>query len=323
MGDVGGVGQHGMGTRSRGPFMSTNPYGRRAGRGQPAGAGRWLVPLSRHPWYLASAAIAVIALMVGGAALLLESNGGPSHPVASGCGLINCGAGVPSPGISTQSHVSKSHASVSHPPAAPKQSASAPPATPPPAPASAPAPAANVAVSLTSDRSRRDFDRFQVQLTLVNNGGSPVSGWTLQLTLPRDGIDSVENQDGFDGSPFEHWQYRGDTLTISADTDSETLRPSSQLNVSIHGRGDTASPTGCTFNGTACPAGTLEHQAPQQPRQSWQPDLSAPDQPTPDQQSFPDQPADRPTQQDYRSWSQDRRSWSQDQRSRSGSDRRR
>src|SRR5215471_5775055 len=80
-GHVDGVGQHGMGTRSRGPFMNTNPYGRQAGRGQPAAAGRWLVPLSRHPWYLASAAIAVIALMVGGAALLLEGNGGPSQPV--------------------------------------------------------------------------------------------------------------------------------------------------------------------------------------------------------------------------------------------------
>src|SRR5215831_2998498 len=308
-----------MGTRSRGPFMNTNPYGRQAGRGQPAAAGRWLVPLSRHPWYLAGAAIAVIALMVGGAALLLEGNGGPSQPVASGCGLINCGASVPSPGISTQSHISKSHASVSHPPAAPKQSASPPPATPPPAPASAPAPAANVAVSLTSDRSRRDFDRFQVQLTLVNNGGSPVSGWTLQLTLPRDGIDSVENQDGFDGSPFEHWQYRGDTLTISADTDSETLRPSSQLNVSIHGRGDTASPTGCTFNGTACPAGTLEHQAPQQTQQSWQPDQPTPSQREPSTQV---QSTPQPTQPDYRSWSRDRRSSWPDQRSRPGSDRR-
>src|SRR5262252_5211753 len=153
VGDVGGLGQHGTGTRSRGPFMNTNPYGRAAGRGQPAGAGRWLVPLSRHPWYLASAAIAVIALIVGGAALLLESNGGPSQPAASGCGLINCGASVPSPGISTQSHIGKSHASVSHPPAAPKQSASPPPAPPSQPPTTAAA--ANVSVSLTADRSRR------------------------------------------------------------------------------------------------------------------------------------------------------------------------
>jgi hypothetical protein len=162
VGDVGGVGQHGRGTRSRAPFMNTNPRGRRAGRGQPAGAGRWLVPLGRHPWYLASAAIAIIALIVGGAALLLEGNGGPSQPVASGCGLINCGASVPSPGISTQSHISKAHTSVSHLPAVPKQPASPPAQVPTTASAPAPAPAPNVSVSLTSDRDRRDFDRFQV-----------------------------------------------------------------------------------------------------------------------------------------------------------------
>ena len=314
MGDVGGVGQHGRGTRSRGPFMNTNPRGRPAGRGQPAGAGRWLVPLGRHPWYLASAAIAVIALIVGGAALLIESSG-PSQPVASGCGLITCGASVPSPGISTQSHISKAHTSVSHAPAAPKQSAS-PAAAPSQAPmtAPAPAPATNVTVSLTSDRDRRDFDHFQDQLTLVNNGGSPVSSWTLQLTFPRDGIDSVENQDGWDGTPFEHWQYSGDTLTISADTDRETLSPGDQVNVSIHGRGDTASPTGCTFNGIACPVQGLEHQGPQQSQLSW-PDQSMPDQqPSPDQRSFQSQPQ-QPSRPDYGSWQQGRQSSWQDQRS--------
>jgi hypothetical protein len=243
--------------------------------------------------------------------------GGPSQPVASGCGLINCGASVPRPGISTQSHISKAHTSVSHAPAAPKQSASpgaTPAQAPTTAPAPAPAPAANVTVSLTSDRDRRDFDHFQDQLTLVNNGGSPVSGWTLQLTLPRDGIDSVENQDGRDGETFEHWQYSGDTLTISADTDRETLSPGDQLNVSIHGRGGTASPTGCTFNGIACPVQDLE-QGPQQSQ------LSLPDQqpsqnqqPSQDQRSFQSQPQ-QPGQPDYGSGQQGRQSSWQDQRS--------
>jgi hypothetical protein len=293
--------------------MSTNPRGRPVRRGQPAGAGRWLTPVARHPWYLATAAIAVIALVVGGAALLIQG-GGPSQPVASGCGLINCGASLPSPGISTQSHISKAHTSVSHPPAAPKQSAS-PRSQAPTTPA--PVPATNVSVSLTSDRDRRDFDHFQDQVTLVNNGGSPVSGWTLRLTLPGDGIDSVENQDGWDGVPFDHWEYSGDTLTISADTDSETLGSGSPLNVSIHGRGNTASPTGCTFNGAACPVPAFDHQGPQQgqlssqqgqPTQSQQ-FMQQAQQPTQGQQlSQPDQ---QPSQQDYRSW-QDQRSWQQD-----------
>jgi hypothetical protein len=296
--------------------MNTNQRSRQAGRGQPAGADRWLAPLGRHPWYLASAAIAVIALIVGGAALLIEASSAPSQPAASGCGLINCGASVPSPGISTQSHISKAHAPVSHPPAIPRQSASPTPGTPSQAPvttpAPAPPPAPNVSVSLTANRDRRDFDHFQDQLTLVNNGGSPVSGWTLQLALPGDGIDSVETQFGRDGSQFDHWQFREDTLTISADTDSETLRPGDQLNVTISGRGNTASPTGCTFNGAACPAGTLEHQAPQQSQPSGQPG-----QPTPDQQLSAGQlsPQDQPTQQDRQPAQQDNRSWQQDRQS--------
>jgi hypothetical protein len=70
----------------------------------------------------------------------------------------------------------------------------------------------------------------------VNNGSRPVSGWTVQLTLPGDEIFSVETQPWWDRVPFEHWQVSGDTLTISADNDTETLAPGEPLSVSIHGR---------------------------------------------------------------------------------------
>jgi hypothetical protein len=156
-------------------------------------------------------------------------------------------------------------------------------------------------VTITSDRDRRDFDHFQAQLTLVNQGTSPVSGWTVQLTLPRDDIDSVERQDGRDGAPFDHWQYRGDTLTISADADSETLSPGAPLDLTIHGRGSTASPTGCTFNGAAC--ATLSGQQDQQPPQPQ-------DQPSSQQDQQPPQPQDQPSwQQDQQPQRQDQRSW--------------
>jgi hypothetical protein len=260
-----------------------------------AGTGGWLPPLGRNTWYLAILAATALGLTAGGVALLAGSGGGgPSHAAAPDCGLINCGANVPGPSstISTQSHIGKAHTTVSHPPAAPAKSA--PPASPVPTPAVAAA--ANVSVTFSSDRNRRDFDRFQEQMTLVNNGGSPVSGWTVQLTLPVDEVFSVEIPSGWDGVPFEHWQFSGDTLTISADTRSETLGPGAPLNLSIHGRGSTGSPTGCTFNGTACPV----------------PAFGAPDQPSvqPGQPSW--QRSTPSSQPDQPSWQRDPRSWPRD-----------
>jgi hypothetical protein len=276
--------------------MSTGPRGGRGTRRGPARSGRWLAPLGKNTWYLAIVAAAALGLTAGGVALLAGSGGEPGREAAPDCGLINCGASLPGPSttISTQSHVGKAHTAVSHPPAAPTRSSAPSPGSAPAASTpAAPAPA-NVSVTFSSDQDRRDFDHFQVQMTLVNNGGSPVSGWTVQLTLPGDGVDSVENQAGRDGSPFEHWQFSGDTLTITADTDRETLGPGAPVSLSIHGRGNAASPTGCTFNGAACP--TLVQQD--------QPEQSAGQQaPGPGQQST------EPGQQGQWSGQQDRRSW--------------
>ena len=259
---------------------------------------------------MAIASAAVLGLAAGGLALLVGGNGAPKHQLASDCGLINCGASLPSPAVtvSTQSRVTKAHTRVSHAPAAPKQSA---PPSPIPLPSQAPtsappAPTAatNVTVSFMPDRDRHGFDHFQDQMTLMNQGGSPVSGWTVQLTLPGDGVDSVESQGGWDGVPFEHWQFSGDTLTISADTDSETLGPGAPLNLSIHGQGDATPPTGCTFNGADCAISTSGQQSWQQDQPGGQPgqpsQVAAPDQPSqvaaPSQPDQPSQPNGQPSQ---------------------------
>ena len=269
--------------------MSTGPRGAKRG---------WLPPLGRNTWYLAIAGVAALGLTAGGVALLAGSGGGPSRASAPDCGLINCGASVPgpSPTISTQSHIGKAHTAVTHPPAAPAKTAPPASSAPPQAPTPAVATAANVSVTFSSDRDRRDFDHFQEQMTLVNNGGSPVSGWTVQLTLPVDEVFSVEIPSGWDGVPFEHWQFSGDTLTISADTRSETLGPGAPLNLSIHGRGNTGSPTGCTFNGTACPVPTFG--APDQPSVQ-------PDQPSWQRSTGFSEPVQPSWQQDPRSWPRD------------------
>ena len=252
------------------------------GMDEPAGTGRWLATLGRHPWYLAMMAVAAFGLVAGSVTVLVQANGTPSQlPAASNCGLVNCGAALPGPSatISTQSHIGKAHTTVSH---APKPSAS--PAPPPSqAPTQAQASPPNVTLTFSADQDQRDFDHFQGQLTLVNQGGSPVAGWTAELTLPGDEVFSVENQDGRDGFPFDHWQFDGDTLTISADNSSETLTPGQPLSLSIHGRGQTPSPTACTFNGAACPTLRVTQQNPQ-PQQPQQPQHQV-QQPAPNQQS--------------------------------------
>jgi len=266
---------------------------------EPAGTGRWLATLGRHPWYLAIMAVVAFGLVAGSVAVLVQANSTPSHQAAApDCGLINCGAVVPGPGatISTQSHIGKAHTAVSH---APKPSATpAPPPTQAPTQASPP----NVALTFSVGQDQRDSDHFQGQLTLVNQGSSPVTGWTAELTLPGDQIFSVENQGGRNGSPFDHWQFDGQTLTITAGNSSETLSPGEPLSLSIHGRGRTTSPTGCTFNGTACPTLRVTQQNPapqpqvQQP-QGQQPQVQQPQVQQPLQQAAPqDQQSSQPAQ---------------------------
>jgi len=290
---------------------------------QPAGTGRWLAALGQHPWYLAIMAVAAFGLVAGSVTVLVQANSSPSHLAAApNCGLINCGAAVPAPGAttSTEIRIGRAHTTVSH---APKPSASPTP-SPSRAAGSAQAGPPNVTLTFTVGQDQRDFHHFQGQLTLVNQGASPVAGWTAELTLPGDEVFSVENQDGRDGSPFEHWQFDGDTLTISADSSSETLSPGEPLSLSIHGRGRATSPTGCTFNGAACPtlrvtqqgsqspqAATTSPAAPSSPQTAPSSPQTAPSSPQDqqtspqDQQPWPDRPPGR-HQRGQRSWRDDR-----------------
>jgi hypothetical protein len=285
---------------------------------QPAGTGRWLAALGQHPWYLAIMAVAAFGLVAGSVTVLVQANSTPSHQAAApNCGLVNCGVAVPAPSVtaSTDIRIGKAHMTVSH---APK-----PPASPTPSPsrAATPAPASppDVTLTFTASHDQRGFDHFRGQLTLVNQGASPVAGWTAELTLPGDEVFSVENQDGRDGFPFEHWQFDGDTLTISADNSSETLSPGEPLSLSIHGRGRTTSPTGCTFNGAACPTLRVTQQNPppgvQRPSQSSQPSRAArssqaaPSSP----QTAPSSPQDQqPSPQDQPSQDQPSHDWPSD-----------
>ena len=230
----------------------TGPQGQGepAAPGEPTGAGRLLAPLARRSWLSAIVGAVALAVITGGVTTLVWRPGTPARQVAADCGLVNCGATLPSPVISTstRSRVGKAHKKKVHKPAVHAPAPSAPPSQ---APSPAPPPPPDVTVSFEPG-GEQHFGHFQAQLSIVNHGSSPVSGWTVQLTLPRAEVDFVGSQDGWSGTPFEHWQFSGDTLTLSADTRNETLTPGTHEKVTIHGRGHTTFPTGCTFNGTAC-----------------------------------------------------------------------
>ena len=237
----------------RGGWTGPAGQGEPAVPGEPTGAGGLLAPLARRSWLSAIVGAVALAVITGGVTALVWRPGTPARQVAADCGLVNCGAALPSPVtiISTQSRVTtapkKAHKKV-HKPAV---HTPAPSASPSQAPAPAPPPPPDVTVTFDPGGDQH-FGHFQAQLSIVNHGSSPVSGWTVQLTLPRAEVDFVGSQDGWSGTPFEHWQFSGDTLTLSADTRNETLAPGAREDVTIHGRGHTTFLTGCTFNGTAC-----------------------------------------------------------------------
>jgi hypothetical protein len=286
---------------------------------QPAGTSRWLAALGQHPWYLAIMAVAAFGLVAGSVTVLVQANSTPSHQAAApNCGLINCGAAAPAPSVTTSAEIriGKTRTTVSH---APKPSASP---TPSPSQAATSASPPDVTLTFTAGHDQRDFDHFQGQLTLVNQGASPVAGWTAELTLPGDEVFSVENQAGRNGFSFEHWRFDGDTLTMSADSSSETLSPGQPLSLSIHGRGRTTSPTGCTFNGAACPGLRAAQQGPQ-PSQAvtTSPPAPSPPQTAPSSpQTAPSSPQDQQTSPEDQQPGQDRSPGRHQRGQRSGRD---
>jgi hypothetical protein len=91
---------------------------------------------------------------------------------------------------------------------------------------------------------------FRAHLTIVNNGGGPISGWTIQVSLPGDQVTWVNSPDGW--GPFANWQFTGGTLALTAVSGGETLAPGAAEIVPIFGQGATTAPASCTFNGSAC-----------------------------------------------------------------------
>jgi Cellulose binding domain len=222
-------------------------------------------PFSRPLWYPVAGAAAVLALLAGGAMTLLTAAHAPrARPLADDCGLITCGATLPPavtgaapPSTAVRStaparrHHRRAHRGVLAP-AAHSLGSPTPAARPhrqhrAPGPRAAP-PAVTVAYTL--DGTDPWQQGFHAHLTIVNNGSTPVAGWSVQVSLPGDQVDWV----GYPGAwePFASWQFSGGTLTLNAVSGGETLAPGATEIVPITAQGGTTAPGGCIFNGAAC-----------------------------------------------------------------------
>jgi hypothetical protein len=236
--------------------------------GEPSGLSRVLTPQARRRWYVAAGATAGLALLAGGGVALLARQAPPATQLAADCGLVHCDATLPgaivttSPSASaaprphhkTRKPVSSAHPS--HSPAPPVPTTT-PKSQPPPSPAPPkppPGPDVAVAYSLDSQGNHWGHPDFRAHLTIVNRGSQPVSGWTIQVSLPGDQIRWVGSQRGGWGGwgDFRTWGFSGNTLTLNANSSDEVLSPGASQTVYIIGDGDSASSVGCTFNGAAC-----------------------------------------------------------------------
>ena len=113
-----------------------------------------------------------------------------------------------------------------------------------PTPTSTPTPSSTrkpVQVSYTLVRKQKHS--FQGKFTIVNNGSTAVNGWQLAVELPGDHFLSV-----WDG----RFHADGDTLYIDPSSSQRTIAPGETLIENFIAGGSTTTPTGCTFNGSAC-----------------------------------------------------------------------
>jgi hypothetical protein len=86
-----------------------------------------------------------------------------------------------------------------------------------------------------------EYGGFKGELSLTNSGTAPAARWQLVIELPGDRIYSVTNANA-----------SGDALVLSPSPDDAAIQPGSTLTIVFTAQGPTYSPTGCTFDGTAC-----------------------------------------------------------------------
>jgi hypothetical protein len=216
---------------------------------------------ARRRWFSVVGVTAALALLAGGVITLVPRHRHTVTQLAADCGLVNCGATLPGAIVTSSPSGQISTARPHHKArmwhrVTPALAATPPaptPAKPKPTPAKPP-PGPDVGVTYIIDSQDNHWgqNHFHSHLAIVNHGNRPVSNWTIQLTLPGDGIRWVWYQVGWSQQPFSSWGFSGATLTLTASSPGETLAPGASQTVYIDGDGNAASPSGCSFDGVAC-----------------------------------------------------------------------
>jgi hypothetical protein len=200
---------------------------------------------------LAVTAAAVLALgaVLAGRTVLRSGAAGPApdvhlpvvpFPSASASGSPSLSASA-SPPLSVslrgdQLTPSTAPASASAVAAAPTASA-APTVTPSPAAASAAA-----VKYLVVGQADGGF-QFEGEVSVVNEGSAPISGWQITVALPYDQITAISGASGYVSNHI---------LLMQPQSGSGTLEPGGSLRVFFAAQGPEMTPRLCAFNNTIC-----------------------------------------------------------------------
>jgi hypothetical protein len=212
---------------------------------------RWLDAATRHPWYTALGAGATFMVLAGGVISVLPKQS-PSAMMTT-CGQVHCAAGRQSPAIpvtgmatSGTAHRPKSSAEPRvNPSPTPAASMLPAPASPPdPSAMASVAPQLPAGVTVTYAIIARWSGGMLGEFTVANNGSANITGWELTAAFPGDQIQVTWGP--VDQSPGS------ETMVMKAQSGWPTISPGTSQSGYFIARGDTTSPSNCTFNGITC-----------------------------------------------------------------------
>jgi hypothetical protein len=196
---------------------------------------RWFEAATRHPWYTGLGAGAGFMVLASGVIFILPRS--PSAMMTQ-CGVVPCTSGrTANPNVTHGTTHSVSR------PAKPAPAASTLPATAPSAMGSA-APQLPPPVTVTYALIARWYGGMMGEFTIANHGSAAITAWDLSAAFPGDQIQSTWGP--IDPNPG------GYTVVMKAQPDWPTIAPGASQSGYFIARGNTASPSNCTFNGAAC-----------------------------------------------------------------------
>jgi Cellulose binding domain len=204
---------------------------------------RWFEAATRHPWYTGLGAGAGFMVLASGVIFILPKS--PSAMMTQ-CGVMPCtsphttqaGGRTANRNATRGTTYRFSRAAKATP------GASTLPATMPSAMGSA-APQLPPSVTVTYALIVRWYGGMMGEFTIANHGSTAITGWKLSAAFPGDQIQVTWGP--IDPNPG------GYTVVMEAQPDWPTIAPGASQSGYFIARGNTATPSNCTFDGASCP----------------------------------------------------------------------